>query len=295
MWHIGHDPRLAGSVFVASVGQTLVRQGESRASKQGEGEPEKCRELLHASPELQNFLAGVPMSSRSSRPWLPRPSAPFGASHGPSSEEPQDPWRWSGPPCCGRDPAADGRRAAAGAAKSSCGSSSGRSFTPLNLLRGCGRSADMRCRRRDDNSRCNVQNVGVDSSAGFRARWAAVRSREGTLPMERFAARCKRDWRSLRELGEGVRRACVALEDHAEPRTNCRRTIGDRRCGGTLRIASPHRHSCEHQQRVASGRARLVSLGSKRILLSLQIYLGHRHRRRCRQKAAAIGHAALSR
>jgi hypothetical protein len=235
------------------------------------------------------------MSSRSSRPWLPRPSAPFGASHGPSSEEPQDPWRWSGPPCCGRDPAADGRRAAAGAAKSSCGSSSGRSFTPLNLLRGCGRSADMRCRRRDDNSRCNVQNVGVDSSAGFRARWAAVRSREGTLPMERFAARCKRDWRSLRELGEGVRRACVALEDHAEPRTNCRRTIGDRRCGGTLRIASPHRHSCEHQQRVASGRARLVSLGSKRILLSLQIYLGHRHRRRCRQKAAAIGHAALSR
>jgi hypothetical protein len=42
--------------FVASVGQTLVRQGESRASKQGEDEPEKCRELLHASPELQHFL-----------------------------------------------------------------------------------------------------------------------------------------------------------------------------------------------------------------------------------------------
>jgi hypothetical protein len=41
--------------FVASVWQTLVRQGESRASKQGEGEPKKGRELLHASPELQDF------------------------------------------------------------------------------------------------------------------------------------------------------------------------------------------------------------------------------------------------
>jgi len=42
--------------FVASVGQTLVRQGESGASKQGESEPKECRELLHASPELQDFL-----------------------------------------------------------------------------------------------------------------------------------------------------------------------------------------------------------------------------------------------
>ena len=42
--------------FGASVGQTLVRQRESRASKQGEGEPKECRELLHASPELQDFL-----------------------------------------------------------------------------------------------------------------------------------------------------------------------------------------------------------------------------------------------
>jgi hypothetical protein len=40
----------------AFVGQTLVRQRESRASKQGEGEPKQCRELLHASPELQDFL-----------------------------------------------------------------------------------------------------------------------------------------------------------------------------------------------------------------------------------------------
>ena len=38
-----------------SVGQTLVRQRESRASKQREGKPEEGRELLHASPELQDF------------------------------------------------------------------------------------------------------------------------------------------------------------------------------------------------------------------------------------------------
>ena len=56
----------------------------------------------------------------------------FEASYGPSIEEPRDPWRWSRPPCCGRDPAAGGRSAAAGAAKSSCGQSSGSSFTPLN-------------------------------------------------------------------------------------------------------------------------------------------------------------------
>jgi hypothetical protein len=33
-----------------------VRQRESRASTQGDGEPKECRELLHASPEFQDFL-----------------------------------------------------------------------------------------------------------------------------------------------------------------------------------------------------------------------------------------------
>src|SRR5262245_34744545 len=42
--------------FGASVGQTRVRQGESRGSKEGEGEAKQCGELLHASPELQDFL-----------------------------------------------------------------------------------------------------------------------------------------------------------------------------------------------------------------------------------------------
>src|SRR5262245_45647684 len=42
--------------FSASVGQALMRQGESRGSKQGKGEPKECGELLHASSELQNFL-----------------------------------------------------------------------------------------------------------------------------------------------------------------------------------------------------------------------------------------------
>jgi hypothetical protein len=40
----------------ASVGQTLVGQLESRASKEDKGEPKECGELLHASPELQDFL-----------------------------------------------------------------------------------------------------------------------------------------------------------------------------------------------------------------------------------------------
>ena len=40
----------------ASVGQTLVRQREPRASKQSQCEPTEGRELLHASPEPQDFL-----------------------------------------------------------------------------------------------------------------------------------------------------------------------------------------------------------------------------------------------
>jgi len=39
-----------------SVGQTRVRQRESRAVKQGEGKPKEGSELLHASSELQDFL-----------------------------------------------------------------------------------------------------------------------------------------------------------------------------------------------------------------------------------------------
>ena len=49
--HGAQDPDLG-----ASVGQTLVGQLESRASKEDKGEPKECGELLHASPELQDFL-----------------------------------------------------------------------------------------------------------------------------------------------------------------------------------------------------------------------------------------------
>jgi hypothetical protein len=49
--HGAQDPDLG-----ASVGQTLVGQLESRASKEAKGEPKECGELLHASPELQDFL-----------------------------------------------------------------------------------------------------------------------------------------------------------------------------------------------------------------------------------------------
>ena len=38
------------------VGQTLVRQLESRASKHREIEPKECGELLHPSPEPHDFL-----------------------------------------------------------------------------------------------------------------------------------------------------------------------------------------------------------------------------------------------
>ena len=102
------DPRLGGS-----VGQTLVGQRESRASQQGEREPEQGRELLDASPELQDFLLKF-RSSGPSRPGSPRLSAPRRATHGPSSAGLRDPWRWSRPRCVGRDPEADGRSAAAG-------------------------------------------------------------------------------------------------------------------------------------------------------------------------------------
>ena len=53
--------------FVASVGQTLVRQGESRTAKEGEGEPKECRELLHTSPERQDFLLEFRLRSVTSR------------------------------------------------------------------------------------------------------------------------------------------------------------------------------------------------------------------------------------
>ena len=51
-----HDPRRADLGLGASVGQPFVRQPESRALKHGEGKPKEGRELLHASPQLQDFL-----------------------------------------------------------------------------------------------------------------------------------------------------------------------------------------------------------------------------------------------
>jgi len=57
-WHERTGPidRSQDPDFSASVGQTLVRQPESRGVKQSEGEPKECRELLHASSEYQDFL-----------------------------------------------------------------------------------------------------------------------------------------------------------------------------------------------------------------------------------------------
>ena len=48
------DPNFGGS-----VGQTPVRQRESRGSEQREGEPKECAELLHASAKRQDFLLEV--------------------------------------------------------------------------------------------------------------------------------------------------------------------------------------------------------------------------------------------
>ena len=47
--------------------------------------------------EVPGLLARVPMPSGSSRPGLPRSSAPCRATQGPSSEGPRDPWRLSRP------------------------------------------------------------------------------------------------------------------------------------------------------------------------------------------------------
>src|SRR5262245_33111391 len=57
-WHewTGTIDRSQDSDFSASVGQTLVRQSESRGVKQSEGAPKECRELLHAPSECQDFL-----------------------------------------------------------------------------------------------------------------------------------------------------------------------------------------------------------------------------------------------
>jgi hypothetical protein len=91
------------------------------------------------------------MPSGPSGPGSPRPSVRCRATHGPSSEGPRDPWRWSRPRSVGRDPVAGGRSAA--------------EFTPLSssrTLRAVRRRDTVR--RSDDNSRCKVQNVPGDSS-----------------------------------------------------------------------------------------------------------------------------------
>jgi hypothetical protein len=49
--HRSQDRELDGSIR-----QTFVCQRESRASQQGERQSKECRELLHASPEREDFL-----------------------------------------------------------------------------------------------------------------------------------------------------------------------------------------------------------------------------------------------
>jgi hypothetical protein len=113
--HGAQDPDLG-----ASVGQTRVRQRESRAWKQGEREPKECGELLHASPELQDSC----WSSDALRSVTSRLTTTFGAllSHPRVVERgTRDPRRSSRPRWLGRDPEASGRSAAEGAPWSSWG------------------------------------------------------------------------------------------------------------------------------------------------------------------------------
>src|SRR5262249_12411269 len=49
----GAPDRAQDPDFGASVGQTVTRQRESRGSKESEGEPKECPELLHAAPERE--------------------------------------------------------------------------------------------------------------------------------------------------------------------------------------------------------------------------------------------------
>jgi hypothetical protein len=101
---INSDPVRAGPAKTIGMGCCV---GRGRA----EGVPSAFSRVAGAP----GLLAGVPMSSSSSRPGLRRPSVPCRATHGPSSEEPRDPWRWSRPRCLGRDLEAGGRHAAEGA------------------------------------------------------------------------------------------------------------------------------------------------------------------------------------
>ena len=54
--HTGAIHCSQNSGFIASVGQAFVRQRESRASKQRDSQAKEGGELLHAPPELQDFL-----------------------------------------------------------------------------------------------------------------------------------------------------------------------------------------------------------------------------------------------
>jgi hypothetical protein len=179
--HGSQDPDLG-----ASVGQTRVRQHESRASTQGEGEPKECRELLHASPELQDFLLEFRcLQVRHVQAYhdlrcLAEPT------HGPSNEGRRDSWRWSPPRCPGRDPEAGDRSAAEGGPWLSWGMIIGRSPTPLNssrTLRAVGRRETVRgmttragsCRMSVETARPNT--TGRLCSRGGRTNRSVVHAR----------------------------------------------------------------------------------------------------------------------
>jgi hypothetical protein len=95
--------------------------------------------------------------SDASRQRSPRPSVACRATHGSSSERPREPWRWSRRWCVGRDPEAGDRSVAEGGP--SLSREDHRPFPHAAQL-----LEDGTCvRRRNDNSRGEVQNVRADS------------------------------------------------------------------------------------------------------------------------------------
>src|SRR5262249_33728188 len=112
--HGAQDPRLG-----ASIPETLPCETKPGGAEQGQREPEERRELLDASPQLQDFLAELRFTevhnieTDHDRRCSAQPT--------PSSAGLRGPWRWSRRRCVGRDLAGGGRSAAAGGRASAWG------------------------------------------------------------------------------------------------------------------------------------------------------------------------------
>jgi hypothetical protein len=195
-------------VFAPPWGRRSCVNANPRAWRKDQRESKECREFLLGAPEPPTSC----WSSGALRSDTSRPTTTFGAlsSHPrPSSEGSLDPWRWSRPPCVGRDPEAGGRSAAERVSVSSRsdershGQPGGAGELPVRLWGCCGSS---RRRWRMDLSGHRRASVGHAKSlrpplrtppsrlvgVGVRSRFAACSIRVSISGFVRF-------WRIVRK------------------------------------------------------------------------------------------------